>query len=96
MKNKKIEKAVRKKRNHKVDASFLALLNPICLKTRINYLGLEPFSALKYIRFLLIGIVGLLALCFVVKLKAIYTISLILLELILMPSVYYIGLRNKY
>lgn len=96
LKEKKPKEPKKRKAKDETKTSMVALLNPMYLQYRIDDFGLEPFSMLKYLRFILLCVIGLLGMCFVVKLKAIYTLVLILLELFLLPSVYYISWKNKY
>lgn len=96
-KKEKIPKEPKKKKaKDEAKANIFALINPVYLQFRIDNFGLEPFSMLKYLRFILVAVIGLLAMCFILKLKAIYTLVLLVLELVLLPSVYYISWKNKY
>lgn len=86
----------KQKSNLEKRPGIFQLINPFALKAQINKLETTEFNKLSYLKFILFCIAGLIGFTFVFKLKGTYFLILLLLTILLLPSIYYINIRNIY
>lgn len=72
------------------------MINPFYLKSEINKLEHEDFSAKSYVKYLLMWYIGMLAMSYIFKLKWPYALFLVILETLFLPGVFYMQQKNKY
>lgn len=86
----------KKKRKKNKGIRFYQILNPLALKKEINRMSIGDFSAVNYLKFLLLCYIGMIVFIFVFRLRWQYGALLVGLETLLLPSIFYMQFKNLY